>query len=106
MLMLSTRTENLLRRDEIVTVGELICHNEEDLLRCHGVGKSTISEIRIRLGKLGYKLLSDDAAPTFSYLWTRQEDGCYIPRALLGGASDDSSAPVDCAEVKPVGPTV
>lgn len=59
-LDLSVRSYNCLKRAGINTVGELIEHDEEAMLRVRNLGRKSLEEVLKKLADLGLKLRSSD----------------------------------------------
>lgn len=52
----SVRTYNCLKKDSILTIGELVQKTEADLMQIRNFGKKSLVEVREKLGKLGLSL--------------------------------------------------
>jgi len=52
----SVRTYNCLKKANILTIGELTQHTENDLMQIRNFGKKSLLEVRERLGKLDLEL--------------------------------------------------
>lgn len=61
-LELSVRTANALRDLGIVTLRDLCARSEADLLRCKGLGRKSMRELREILGELGLTLGTTDGS--------------------------------------------
>ncbi len=55
---LSPATTNALKGNEIVTLGDLICRTESEMLRIPGFGRRSLNEIKVVLQSLGLSFAS------------------------------------------------
>ena len=53
--LLSVRTINVLKRDGIETLGDLVSKNHSDLLRIRDLGRRSLNEIEVALENLGFQ---------------------------------------------------
>lgn len=53
----NTRIRNVLQRNGIMTLGDLVECSDGDLWRMGGIGSISISFIKLKLSKLGLKLI-------------------------------------------------
>lgn len=59
-LDLSVRSYNCLKRANINTIGELIKHSPEDLMKVRNLGKKSLEEIISKLEQMGFSLKKDE----------------------------------------------
>lgn len=52
----SVRTYNCLKKANILTIGELVQHSEQDLMNIRNFGKKSLTEVREKLAQLGLSL--------------------------------------------------
>ena len=52
----SVRTYNCLKKANILTIGELVQHSEQDLMNIRNYGKKSLTEVREKLAQLGLSL--------------------------------------------------
>lgn len=62
-LDLSVRAQNCLEGQDIKSIGDLVRHNESDLLKVRNFGKTTLLEIRTKLREFGLALGMNAGAP-------------------------------------------
>ena len=58
----SVRTYNCLKKDNILTMGELVQKNEQDLMNIRNFGKKSLTEVKEKLAQLGLSLKSTAGA--------------------------------------------
>jgi DNA-directed RNA polymerase subunit alpha len=59
-LDLSVRSYNCLKRANINTIGELVKHSTEDLMKVRNLGKKSLEEIVSKLEQMGLSLKKDE----------------------------------------------
>ncbi len=63
-LALSVRANNCLEAEKIFTVGDLIQRSEEDLLQLRNFGKTSLTEVKVKLTEMGLRLQGDTGEPS------------------------------------------
>ena len=58
-LKLSVRASNCLEAQKFANVGELVCKTEPELLKMRNFGKTSLTEIKAKLGEIGLSLGMD-----------------------------------------------